>query len=137
MTIYSVKRIVKLQDIDAAGIVFFPRFLEYCHDAYFELLTTSGIDLPASIQGGDYILPLVHAEADFRGPLRFGDEILICVDGAIRKKSSYTVQYSVYLDDDSHTLCCTANTVHAAINRLTFKPLKQVPDEIIKALKMD
>lgn len=137
MTIYTVKRVVKLQDIDAAGIVYFPRFLEYCHDAYFELLMAEGIDLPKSIQGGEYILPLVHAEADFKVPLRFGDEIAVCVEGAIKKKSSYTVLYSVHLVDDFRTLCCTAKTVHAAINRITFKPLKQVPDEILKALKMD
>ena len=137
MTIYSVNRTVKLQDIDAAGIVFFPRFLEYCHDAYFELLMSSGIDLPQSIPNGEYILPLVHTQADFKGPLRFGDEIIVSVDGAVKKKSSYTVSYSIYRNDASRTLCCTAKTVHATISRTTFKPLKHVPEEIMTALKME
>lgn len=136
MTLYSVKRTVKLQDIDAAGIVFFPKFLEYCHDAYFDFLMQNGIDLPVSIASGDYILPLVHAEADFSLPLRFGDEITVCIDNAELSTSSYRVNYSVHKNDDAGTVCCTAQTVHAAINRKTFKPLKRVPEEIVSVLKM-
>ncbi|MBN2525518.1 MAG: acyl-CoA thioesterase [Deltaproteobacteria bacterium] len=137
MFIYSVTRIVKLQDIDAAGIVFFPKFLEYCHDAYFEYLMKSGIDLPTSIPSGEYILPLVHAEADFKGPLRFGDEIIVTIDNAIKKKSSYRVNYSVRKNDAQRTLCCVAQTVHAAISRTSFAPLKEVPMEIVRVLKME
>lgn len=133
---YSVKRVVRLQDIDAAGIVFFPKFLEYCHDAYFEYLMQSGIDLPMSIPSGDYILPLVHAEADFKLPLRFGDEITVCINNAEMNTSSYRVNYSIYKNDESDTLCCTAQTVHAAISRTTFKPLKRVPEEIVNVLNM-
>lgn len=136
MTLYSVTRTVKLQDIDAAGIVFFPKFLEYCHDAYFEYLMKAGIDLPKAIPSGDYILPLVHAEADFKGPLRFGDEIIIQVDNAEKNRSSFRVNYSVHKNDSERTLCCTAQTVHAAISRTTFKPLKEVPEEIVNVLKM-
>lgn len=137
MAIYSVKRTVKLQDVDAAGIVFFPRFLEYCHDAYFELLIKNGIDLPHSISKGEYILPLVHTEADFKDPLRFGDKIVVHVVNVKKAKSSYQVNYSVCRDDDTQKLCCTAQTVHAAISRTTFKPLKQVPKEVVDALKME
>ena len=136
MTLYSTKRMVRLQDIDAAGIVYFPKFLEYCHDAYFDHLVQAGIDLPTTIQSGDYILPLVHAEADFKVPLRFGDEITVCVENAEMNKSSYRVNYAVYKNDADSTLCCTAQTVHAAISRTTFKPLKGVPDEIVTVLRM-
>lgn len=143
MSIYSVQRNVRLQDIDAAGIVFFPKFLEYCHDAYFELMMDRGIDLPVAIAEGDYILPLVHTEADFKGPLKFGDKITVSVDNVQKGKSSYKVNYSVFKNssdvnnNERTTLCCTAQTVHATISRTTFKPLKEVPQEIVYALGME
>ncbi|MBN2340187.1 MAG: acyl-CoA thioesterase [Deltaproteobacteria bacterium] len=136
MSLYRVHRMVKLQDIDAAGIVFFSKFLEYCHDAYFEFMMKQGIDLPTSIATGEYILPLVHTEADFKGPLKFGDEIVVAVERVVKGTSSYSVHYSVH-KAANNSLCCTAQTVHAAISRTTFKPLKQVPPEIVAALHMN
>ncbi|MBN2804695.1 MAG: acyl-CoA thioesterase [Deltaproteobacteria bacterium] len=137
MTLYKLKRKVKLQDVDAAGILFFPKFLEYCHDTYFEYLDVAGLNIPQSIATGPYILPLVHAEADFKHPLKFGDEIEIRVLRAVMGKStSFKIEYEVVLAGNEETLCCRANTVHAAIHRKTFKPLKQLPQEIKDVLKI-
>jgi 4-hydroxybenzoyl-CoA thioesterase len=71
MVVYE--RPVRFEDVDAAGIVFFARFLNYCHEAmehfwggvpgqYVGLITKRRIGFPA-----------VHLEADFRAPLRYGD----------------------------------------------------------------
>ena len=135
MALYRTFRKIRLQDVDAAGIVFFPKFLEYCHDAYFEFLEQEGLDLAAGISSGPYILPLVHAEADFRAPLRFGDEVEVIVATAVAGQSSYTVRYLVR-KRAGQTLCCEASTVHAAIERTTFKPMKELPERVCAILKL-
>ncbi|WP_394849326.1 acyl-CoA thioesterase [Pendulispora brunnea] len=66
-------RAVRFEEVDAAGIVFFPIFLNYCHDAMaalFEPLEGGYVRLVMERRIG---LPTVHVEADYRAPLRYGD----------------------------------------------------------------
>ncbi len=71
MIVYE--RPVRFEEVDAAGIVFFARFMHYGHEAMEALF--AGLD-------GGYVrlvnerrigLPAVHVACDFRSPLRFGD----------------------------------------------------------------
>lgn len=75
MIVYE--RPIRFEDVDAAGIVFFARFLTYAHEAmehffgeiegkYVGLITKRRIGLPA-----------VRVEVDFRAPLRYGDVLRI------------------------------------------------------------
>lgn len=84
---------VRFQDVDAAGIVFFARILDYCHDAYVAFLEAAGCPLDASLRESRWMAPLVHAEADFIRPLRFGDRVLVHLVAARVRESSYTVGY--------------------------------------------
>jgi 4-hydroxybenzoyl-CoA thioesterase len=66
-------RPVRFEDIDAAGILFFARFLNYCHDAMerlFDGLPGGYVDLITRRRIG---FPAVHVDAEFHAPLRFGD----------------------------------------------------------------
>lgn len=136
MCIYRTVRPVAFQDVDAAHIVYFAKFLEYCHDAYFAYLDSAGLSLADVIASGEYILPLVHTEADFAKPLRFGDAFEVIVQKAIPHKSSYTVEYQICAPGDENTIFCTAKTTHAIVNRKTFKAIKHIPEELKTILKM-
>jgi 1,4-dihydroxy-2-naphthoyl-CoA hydrolase len=136
MSVFKKTRKVAFQDVDAASIVYFAKILEYCHDAYFELLETSGIDIAKGTKSGPYLLPLVHTEADFKKPLKFGDSFEIKIDRAIPGKSSYTVEYTLCSPVNSEEIFCTAKTKHAVVHRKTFKSFKKIPAEIKTALKM-
>ena len=69
---------VRFADVDHAGIVYYPRFFHYFHVAFEEMFI-------ARLGGGDVAayqrvlderkigFPAVHAEADYKAPLRFGD----------------------------------------------------------------
>lgn len=70
---FVYERPVRFEEVDAAGIVFFARFMHYAHEAMEQLF--GGLD-------GGYVklvnvrrigLPAVHVACDFRSPLRFGD----------------------------------------------------------------
>lgn len=68
---------VRFQDIDAAGIVFFARVLDYVHDGYVALLGELGSDLAGVLRDRRWAAPIRHAEADYFSPLRFGDAVVV------------------------------------------------------------
>src|SRR5512145_2250396 len=72
---FAVERDVRFQDVDAAGIVFYPRVLEYFSDAFVAFLTANGTRLAEVLRERRWGAPLRHAEADYFKPLRYGDRI--------------------------------------------------------------
>ena len=74
------ERPVRFEDVDAAGIVFFARFLAYCHDAmerFFDGVPGGYVDLITHRRVG---FPTVHVHVDFTAPLRYGDTARIAVE---------------------------------------------------------
>jgi 1,4-dihydroxy-2-naphthoyl-CoA hydrolase len=67
--------LVRFQDVDAAGIVFFPRILEYFHDAYLAFLRAEGAPLEEALGSKRWAAPIKSSEAQFLRPLRFGDAV--------------------------------------------------------------
>lgn len=67
------ERPVRFEDVDAAGILFFARFFNYCHEAmerFFEELPGGYAALVIDRKIG---FPAVHVASDFTAPLRYGD----------------------------------------------------------------
>jgi YbgC/YbaW family acyl-CoA thioester hydrolase len=69
--VYS--HIIRFQDVDAAGVVFYPRILEYFHDAYVAFLRAAGHPVESAIAHKSWATPIRQVEATFLRPLRFGD----------------------------------------------------------------
>jgi 4-hydroxybenzoyl-CoA thioesterase len=92
---FVYQRPVRFEEVDAAGIVFFPRFLSYCHEAMEAML--------APLEGGYAHLvnvrrigmPAVHVECNFAAPLRFGDVTRIEVTVDRIGKSSAVLRYKI------------------------------------------
>ena len=63
-------------DCDPAGIVYFPRFFDWFHQA-MEAWFGACLDQPYHQLLQSRGLPAVHTEADFRSPVRFGDEVAV------------------------------------------------------------
>lgn len=121
-------RRVRFQDVDAAGTVFFPKVLEYMSDAYLELLLAAGLDVPGLLERREAAAPLIHAEADYLAPLRFGDEVVVEVVLARIGGSSTVYGYRIRRADDNK-VAALGQTVHVWVNARTFTPVP-VPDAL-------
>jgi len=64
---------VRLQDVDAAGVVFFPRILELFNDTLFAYADAAGCSLVTLMLEDRVVLPVRRAEAEYLKPLRFGE----------------------------------------------------------------
>lgn len=94
---FRSRQTVRFGDVDPAGIVYYPRYLHFCHVAMEEFFAGAlGVPYPKLVAEERLGFPAVHLEVDFRRPLRFGDEIEI--ETAIEKvgASSLTFRFSFY-----------------------------------------
>jgi 4-hydroxybenzoyl-CoA thioesterase len=89
--VFLHRRPVRLEEVDAAGIVFFPRILGYCHDALAELLSALPCGYAALLMERGIGLPTVHVDVDFTAPLRFGDTAMIELNVARIGRTSATL----------------------------------------------
>lgn len=128
---YSERRVVRFQEVDAAGIVFFARIFDYFHDAYVGFLRERGAPLEGAIRDGSWGAPLRDAHAEFLRPLRFGDEIRVAVVDIALEETEYTVSYRIDLGGEA---VCAGRTRHVAVDPETFRRTR-LPDLLRRALE--
>ncbi len=131
MRIYD--RPVRFEEVDAAQIVFFPRFLSYCHEAMEALF--DGVD-------GGYVhlirdrkigVPAVHIECDFKHPLRYGDVARIETTVAKLGRTSVSFRYAIMRASDG-TPVATITHVCAVSDLVLLKAIP-IPDDVRAALE--
>ncbi len=72
---------LRFGDLDLAGIVYYPRYLHFCHvgmEEYFRHVV--GIDYPALLAEHGLGLPAVRSEVEHRRPIRYGDRVELEVE---------------------------------------------------------
>jgi acyl-CoA thioester hydrolase len=88
---YQIERRVEFSETDMAGIVHYSNFFRYmeaCEHAFFRSL---GLSVAAT--GNDAVgWPRVHADCDYRRPLRFED--VVTVELLVREKREKSLVYS-------------------------------------------
>ena len=122
---------VTLRDTDAAGITFFANHFTLAHVAYEAFLQHHGFPLGELLKTSPYLLPIVHAEADFRHPLQLGAAVRIEVTAARIGTKSFTLKYVMKTDDGA--VASTVETVHAVIERAVWKST-EIPERLRAAL---
>ena len=115
MTFNYLRRIY-LADTDAAGVVYFARGLEICHQAYEDSLAETGISLNQTIREGKTALPIVHAEIDFLRPIFLGDEIRVSFTASLVNNSEFAIAYQITPVGNLEQILVKAQTKHVCID---------------------
>lgn len=79
--IHRFPLVVRFGDLDPAGIVYYPRYLHFCHvgmEEYFRHVV--GIDYPVVLAEHRLGLPAVRTEVEHRRPIRYGDAVVLEVE---------------------------------------------------------
>lgn len=123
---------VRFEDVDFARVVFFPNLFRYCHNAFEEFFAKElGVPYAKMLQERRVGYPAVHADADFKRPLKFGDVIRIELSVLNVGKSSLHCRYRMYADG-TDTLLAEVKVVTAAIQMDTFQSTA-LPDDVREA----
>ncbi|WP_339745046.1 thioesterase family protein [uncultured Maricaulis sp.] len=136
--VFRVDRRVRFADVDAAGIVFYPRYFEMinaCVEDWFETGLEHGFD--AMIVQGNHAIPLAHIEVDFKAPSRLDDELAFKLVVTEVGRSSFKLKIEawhedvvriradlvlVYIDMDKHVPVRIPEVMRARM--LTFEEVK-------------
>ena len=133
-SMYSVKRTILLRDSDAAGVLFFARYLALAHDAYEAFMMERGIRFGHQVRKGRFIMPIVHAESDHRRPLWVGDCFTIQLYVAMVKRRAFTIHYEFRLETGE--LAATCKTTHVAVDKSSGRAIP-LPREVLDVLQTE
>ena len=118
---------VRFNDVDHARVVYFPKYLDYCHEAFEEFVESAAGRSYASLVNGDGLgYPAVHAEIDYFAPSRFGDVLCVRVACVRIGTKSVTWRYLLRRRDDGTKIADARITV-ACIDMESFTGVP-VPD---------
>jgi 1,4-dihydroxy-2-naphthoyl-CoA hydrolase len=87
---------IRLEDTDAAGVVYFARLLSICHYAYEAAIAQAGIELAQILAEAELAIPIVEAQIRFFAPLSLGDQITIDVLPSSIDANQFQVDYTIY-----------------------------------------
>lgn len=123
---------VRFHDVDRAGIAYFGRVFEYCHEAFEELLAAGGAALGSVFDVESWGGPLVHASADYERPMRLGERLGIEVE--VERLGPRSVGFAFVVRGPEGDVRARVRHVHAFVDLETFTPIP-VPDRFRRALE--
>jgi 4-hydroxybenzoyl-CoA thioesterase len=105
---------VRFEDVDPAGIVFFPKYLGFAHEAMEHFFEELEGGYPRLIVGRRVGLPAVSVNMAFHAPSRYGDVLRIETTTAKLGNRSATLRYRMFRQGDGvlsvvveHTVVCS------------------------------
>jgi YbgC/YbaW family acyl-CoA thioester hydrolase len=123
MFIYRTQ--LRLKDTDATGVLYFSEQFKFAMEAFEEFLKERGFAWK-ELMASAFLLPVVHAEADYTAPLMVGDELEIILKVRKVGSSSVTLQYS-FRSPERKIEVGRAEVIHVAIDKETRVPMP-IPD---------
>jgi YbgC/YbaW family acyl-CoA thioester hydrolase len=129
---FALEREVRLQDVDAAGIVFFARLLEYSSDVFVAFCAAHDINLAEVLREKRWGAPVRHLEAHYLRPLVFGDRVEVALVGAHLEEKQATLGYRVARLADG-TVTTLVQVLHVFVDAVAYTR-RPVPDELRLAL---
>lgn len=128
---FTYNRIVRFQDTDAAGVVYFANVLGICHEAYEESLRASGINLKDFFTNPSVAFPIFQANVDFFRPMFCGDNLAISFIPQKLGVDKFELSYEVSI---ANVVVAKAITRHVCIDA-TSRIKQELPGEIIQWLE--
>lgn len=110
---------VRFGDVDHAQIVYFPIFFHYFHSAFEDFFDEQGYRYRDCLDVDRVGWPAVHAEADFKKPVRFGEWLDVGLRIPKVTEKSVTFDYVVRLEDGD--VSCAGRVIVACISMDTYR----------------
>jgi 4-hydroxybenzoyl-CoA thioesterase len=131
---YAASIPVRFAEIDRAGIVYYPRFFHYFHIAFEEFFADRvGIPYNVLIDRDRRGFPTVHAECDYRSPIRFGDVLRVEVSVEKIGRSSVVFLYRLRRSAKAKVSAEARITV-VCIDMDSFRPVP-IPRRILRTFR--
>ncbi|MDB4385507.1 acyl-CoA thioesterase [Opitutaceae bacterium] len=131
MLAFRYDRTIHFSDTDAAGVVFFARYLSMAHEGYEEALAAHGIPLEKFFADNGVIIPIAKSEASYLRPLVTGEKVSIEVSPALLEASSFTIDFTIWKTVPTEKRAAVIRTEHICIDSTTRKKTA-LPDSLLE-----
>ncbi len=129
MAKYETSMKVRFGDIDHAGIVYYPRIINYFHVAFEEFFSDRvGLPYHELLDGRRLGFPSVKVDVDFRRTLAFGDVARVEIQTLKLGNSSLTLRYRIRKEGTTEP-CVVARITTVCVDMDTFEPTR-IPDDL-------
>ncbi len=118
--LHRISGSLRLGRTDAAGVLYFASAFELAHEAIESYFDSCGCGLKILLKSGPY-LPIVHAEADFKSPLRTGEIFFTAIETL--DCTARSIAISLRLVASNQETIATVKIVHACIDPATGKAI--------------
>jgi 4-hydroxybenzoyl-CoA thioesterase len=106
---------VRWSDVDAAGIVFYPRFFEWYDLGCETLFASLGLPWPEAFpRYGIVGVPIVESGSRFTAPARYGDVLTIRSTVAWVKEKTFRMEHTISVGE---TVCASGFEIRAWVAR--------------------
>ena len=123
---YKYQAKVRLHHTDAAGVIFYSNLFVLAHDCY-ESFVEQTKTLALLLQEGQYLVPIVHVEADYLLPI--GVSQVLDIEMTLGKVGSSSFEHDYMFINENNETAATAKTIHVVMDAKTKKSIK-IPQEI-------
>ena len=131
---FTHTRSIFLKETDATGVIYFTSLFHYALEAFEVLLSQKESSLSQIFARG-YLMPIVHAEADYKAPLKVGDLISIDLFLGHVGTTSFSIESKI-VQLSTGKEAGRVKIVHAFIKQGEEKA-SQIPSDILDLLKKD
>ena len=91
---------IEFGDCDPGGIVYFPRYFEFCDACTIELFERAGLRKREMLKTyGIAGIPMVEVQARFLAPSQYGESLVVESCVAAWRRSSFSVHHKVFRGD--------------------------------------
>ncbi|MDG4648218.1 tol-pal system-associated acyl-CoA thioesterase [Roseibacterium sp. SDUM158017] len=99
MTLHRHPVRVYYEDTDLAGIVYYANYLRFLERGRSEMVRTAGIS-QLDMKARGFVFAVRRVEADYLGPARFEDELIVETRASVLKGASFDMAQRVLRGDE-------------------------------------
>ena len=126
---YTALHKIRFDDVDGAGIVYYPHFFHLCHATFEDFFDDEApFSYPELIVEKRHGFPTVNIKSDFSSPLKYGDSVIVQMGVDKLGQSSVTLDFSVLRQNDDH--CCFQAQITTVFMDLDTQKAVELPDEL-------
>ena len=123
---FCTKRIVRLSETDATGVIYFTSIFKFATESLEEFLETKGLNLHNMIQSSDFLLPIVSAKSTYLAPIFLSDEITLTL--TLAKMGASSIEFHTEIIKANIT-ACRVEITHVVTSKSTMQKM-EIPTQL-------
>lgn len=113
--------LIRFEDADPAGVIFYPRAIALAHAVIEELLRRSPLGWNAWFCSPTHAAPVRRAEAEFFHPMRPGEKVTALA--RVENLGETSVTFVVEFINADNIVAARVRTVHVLIDKISGSPV--------------